>query len=84
MSDLSVHNRVVERLFRQLYNRQIIDNVNRGVYVEYMVEPALQELDPAWECMPGVVKLGLGAQTFPGSNRSDAIGQTPEVATEFP
>ena len=53
MEDLGVHNRVVERLFQQLYNQRIIDNVDRGVYVEYMIEAALQDFDPAWECMPG-------------------------------
>ena len=53
MSDLSAHDRVVRRLFDQIYNRRIIENVDRGVYVEYMVELALQELDPRWECMPG-------------------------------
>ncbi len=53
MKDLSVHDRVVERLFDRLYNRRIIDNVDRGVYLEYLIELVLQELDPAWECMPG-------------------------------
>ena len=53
MADLSVHDLVVERLLDRLYNGQIIDNVDRGVYVQYMIELALQELDPAWECMPG-------------------------------
>ena len=53
MEDLSVHDRVVERLFDRLYDRPIIDNVDRGVYVEYMIEWALQRLDPAWKCMPG-------------------------------
>ena len=53
MSDPSRHDRIVRRLFDQLYNRQIIDNVDRGVYVEYMVEMALQETDARWECMPG-------------------------------
>lgn len=53
MEDLGVHHRVVERLFQRLYNQRIIDNVDRGVYVEYMIEAALQDSDPAWECMPG-------------------------------
>lgn len=53
MSDLSVHDRVVTRLLDQLYNQAIINNVDRGAYVEYMVELALQEVDPKWECMPG-------------------------------
>ncbi len=53
MEDLAVHNRVVERLCQKLYNRKIIDNVDRGVYLEYMVEVALQAVDPAWECKPG-------------------------------
>ncbi|MYA39948.1 MAG: hypothetical protein F4194_04620 [Acidimicrobiia bacterium] len=53
MSDPSRHDRIVRRLFDQLYNRPIIDNVDRGVYVEYMVELALQETDARWECMPG-------------------------------
>ena len=44
---------MVERLFQQLYNRTLINNVDRGVYVEYMIELALQELDPAWGCLPG-------------------------------
>ncbi|MCY3563440.1 MAG: hypothetical protein OXH26_05940 [bacterium] len=35
MSDPSRHDRIVRRLFDQLYNRPIIDNVDRGVYVEF-------------------------------------------------
>ena len=38
MADLSVHHRVVERLLERLYNRRIIDNVDRGVYLQYMIE----------------------------------------------
>ncbi len=53
MGDLSVHHRVVERLLERLYNRRIIDNVDRGVYLQYMIELALQQQDPAWECMTG-------------------------------
>ena len=53
MGELSVHDRVVNRLLNRLYNQPLIDNVDRGVYLEYLVELALKELDPAWECMPG-------------------------------
>ena len=53
MGDLLVHHRVVERLTERLYNRRIIDNVDRGVYLQYMIELALQQQDPAWECMTG-------------------------------
>ncbi len=53
MSDLSVHSRVVERLVQQLYEQPIIDNVDRGVYVQYLIELALRERDRVWECMPG-------------------------------
>jgi hypothetical protein len=53
MDHLAVHNRVVGRLFERLYNRRIINNVDRGAYMEYLIELALQELDAAWECMPG-------------------------------
>ena len=53
MGDLSVHGHVVDRMLKRLYGRPIIDNVDRGAYVEYMIELALQECDQEWECMPG-------------------------------
>ncbi len=48
-----VHGRVVERLVDQLYDRELINNVDRGVYVEFMIEIALRAFDEEWECMPG-------------------------------
>ena len=53
MRDLSVHSGVVERLVQQLYEQPIIDNVDRGVYVQYMIELALRKRDRVWECMRG-------------------------------
>lgn len=39
---------IMQRLTQWVYERPVIGNVERGVYVECMVELALQEHDPAW------------------------------------
>lgn len=49
MPDLSAHHQVVRRLVERLYDQPVIDNVDRGVYVQYMVELALREHDERWE-----------------------------------
>ncbi|MCY4085494.1 MAG: hypothetical protein OXG37_01055 [Actinomycetia bacterium] len=46
MSELQ--GRIEGRLSERLYGQPIINNVARGLYVECMVELALQERDPAW------------------------------------
>ena len=43
-----VHQLVSERLIERVYNQPLISNVERGAYVECMVELALSESRPPW------------------------------------
>ena len=42
------HQLVVQRLVERVYDRRIISNVERGAYVECLIELALSELRPPW------------------------------------
>ena len=44
-----VHRLVVERLIERVYDQPLIGNVERGQYVECMIELALSELRPPWK-----------------------------------
>ena len=44
----AVHQLVSERLIERVYNQPLISNVERGAYVECMVELALSESRPPW------------------------------------
>ena len=44
-----VHRLVSERLVERVYNQPLIGNVERGAYVECMIELALSEIRPMWE-----------------------------------
>ncbi len=46
--DRLIHQQVVERLASRVYDQPIIGNVERGVYVECMVELAMHSVDPRW------------------------------------
>ena len=43
-----VHQLVAQRLIDRVFNHRLIGNVERGGYVECMVELALSELHPPW------------------------------------
>ncbi len=43
-----VHQLVAQRLVERVFNRPLISNVERGQYVECMVELALSEAQPPW------------------------------------
>lgn len=43
-----LHEFTVQRLVERIYEERIISNVERGAYVECMVELALRERQPAW------------------------------------
>ena len=47
--DRLIHQQVVERLTSRIYDQPIIGNVERGVYVECMVELAMHSVDPRWK-----------------------------------
>ena len=49
MRDPSVHHRVVGRLIDQVYDQPLIGNLERGMYVQYMIEWALKQRDRSWE-----------------------------------
>ena len=46
--DRLIHQQVVARLTSRIYDQPIIGNVERGVYVECMVELAMHSVDPRW------------------------------------
>ena len=46
--DRLFHRQVVDRLTARVYDQPIIGNVERGVYVECMVELAMHSVDPRW------------------------------------
>ena len=39
-----IHDRTVRRLVKSVYNQCLINNAERGTYVEHMIAPALEEL----------------------------------------
>ena len=43
-----LHDLTVRRLVQRVYEQRIISNVERGAYVECMIELALRERHPAW------------------------------------
>lgn len=47
-SNSDLHRRIVDRLGELWYANPVINNVERGSYVEAMVELALRERDPGW------------------------------------
>ena len=40
---------ILDRLVEQSFNQSVLCNVERGMYVEYMVEHALRKSDPSWK-----------------------------------
>ena len=43
-----LHQLTVQRLVQRVYEQRLISNVERGAYIECMIELALRERHPAW------------------------------------
>ena len=43
-----LHDLTVQRLLQRVYEQRIIGNVERGAYIECLIELALRERHPAW------------------------------------
>ena len=87
------HQLATQRLVDRVYNQPLIGNVERGAYVECLIELALSELRPPWSLTAGTwdawdlwqaesgarieVKQSAALQTWPAPNAAPSGGASP-------
>ena len=87
------HQLATQRLVDRVYNQPLIGNVERGAYVECLIELALSELRPPWSLTAGTwdawdlwqaesharieVKQSAALQTWPAPNDAPSAGASP-------
>lgn len=67
------HQLVTERLVDRVYNQPLIGNVERGAYVECMIELALSELRPPWRLTSTWAGWDLEQAESRGTDRDQTI-----------
>ena len=87
------HQLATQRLVDRVYNQPLIGNVERGAYVECLIDLALSELRPPWRLTAGTwdawdlwqeesharieVKQSAALQTWSGPNDAPSAGAPP-------